>query len=883
MTAARHPLRSKTALTIAFVAGALCGPLSGAAGAGLADGMAAGAAIIGNHAVSSDAVTHDAVDAGAVITDAGTTDAVSTDGLSTDAVSSHGVSPRAAATGASTAAARHGLASIAAANAANSANPVTPSRPLAADATSAAELARWQAQAQRVTILRDTWDIPHVFGKSDADAVFGLMYAQAEDDFNRVELNYINALGRLAEVEGEGAVWRDLRMKLYVTPQAMQAKYAASPAWLRQLMDSFADGLNFYLASHPEVKPRLLTRFAPWMALAFSEGSIGGDIETIKLDPLAAFYGAPASVAKLANASKANNANNANNGASAASAATTLGAAGAPGTAPALTLADGSRDRGFDPEPRGSNGFAIAPARSASRHALLLINPHTSFYFRPEVHMVSEAGLNAYGAVTWGQFFVYQGFNERAGWMHTSGGGDVIDEYLETVVQRRGKFFYRYDGKLRPLRAVAITLPYKSGSGMASKTVTAYFSHHGPIVRKADGKWVAVRMMDEPLKALTQSYMRTKARNYAEFAATMALRTNSSNNTVYADADGTIAYFHGNFIPRRDAAIDWTHPVDGSTSATEWHGLHAVDETITLHNPASGYILNTNNWPFAAAGANSPRRADYPRYMWSLPENARGLHAVRVLQDQHAFTLESLIGAAYDSYLTAFEPLVPALLADWQALPAADPRKAALAEQVALLAAWDLRFGVDSVPTSLAVYWGQQMIAQAAPRARAAEIPVVDFITQHIGAAERLQALAAASARLTADFGNWRTPWGQINRFQRLSGAVAAHYDDSLPSLPVPFTSATWGSLAAFGMSAPQTTKRIYGDRGNSFVAAVEFGPTVRARSILAGGESGNPASPHFSDQAEMYSRGQFKEVLFYPADIARHLERRYHPGGAPM
>jgi acyl-homoserine-lactone acylase len=713
----------------------------------------------------------------------------------------------------------------------------------------ATELARWQASAKRVTIMRDKWGIPHVFGKLDADAVFGLLYAQAEDDFNRVELNYINALGRLAEVEGEAEIWRDLRMKMFITPQDMQAKFAASPAWLQQLMVGFADGLNFYLHTHPEVKPKLLTHFEPWMALAFSEGSIGGDIESIDLKQLEQLYG---------NRGKDNEKKERNESAS---------------------LAQAVADAGFDPEPRGSNGFAIAPRRSASGHALLLINPHTSFYFRPEVHMVSEQGLNAYGAVTWGQFFVYQGFNQRAGWMHTSGGGDVIDEYLETVTEKDGKFFYRYGAGQREMRAVPITLPYKTAAGMASKTVTAYFTHHGPVVREAGGKWVSVKLMEEPLKALTQSYTRTKATSYAAFHKSMELRTNSSNNTVYADADGTIAYFHGNFVPRRDPRFDWVHPVDGSNPATEWQGLHEVKDTITLLNPASGYILNTNNWPFAAAGANSPRVKDYPAYMWTLPENARGVHAIRVLKDQANFTIDSLIATAYDSYLTEFEPLVPALAKDWDALAAGDPLKAQLAAQVAALRGWDLRFSSASVPTSLAVYWGQQMVAAASKAARAKEVPVADFIITSLEPQERLQALVRATAKLEADFGSWQTPWGEINRFQRISGDVDQQYDDNKPSYPVAFASATWGSLASFGMSAKQKTKRIYGDRGNSFVAVVEFGPHLRAKSILAGGQSANPASKHFNDQAEMYSKGQFKDVLFYKADIEKFLERKYHPG----
>jgi len=710
--------------------------------------------------------------------------------------------------------------------------------PAAQQAPAKAELARWKKTAERVTIMRDKWGIPHVFGKTDADAVFGLLYAQAEDDFNRVEINYINAMGRLAEVEGEKEVWRDLRMKLYIQPADMQAKYAASPAWLKELMNAFADGLNYYLHTHPEVTPKLITRFEPWMALSFSEGSIGGDIEEIELKDLEAFYGKQ------------------------------------------KQLALAGRDKGFDAEPRGSNGFAIAPKLTASGNALLLINPHTSFYFRPEVHMVSEQGLNAYGAVTWGQFFIYQGFNDKTGWMHTSGGGDVIDEYLETVVERDGKFFYRYGNGERQVTAKPITLPYKTPSGaMASKTVTAYFTHHGPIVRALDGKWVAVKMMDEPLKALTQSYSRTKARDYNAFYKAMELRTNSSNNTVYADAQGNIAYFHGNFIPKRDPKFDWSKPVDGSNPATDWQGLHAIKDTITLFNPASGYISNTNNWPFSSSGASSPKREAWPDYMWSLPENARGRHAERVLKDAKGFTLDSLIATAYDSHLTAFEPLVPQLLKDYDALPASDPRKALLAEQVQALRGWDLRFGVASVPTSLAIYWGQDMVAKNAPRARAQGTPVVDFISTSLNAEERLSSLQRASDKLTADFGSWKTPWGEINRFQRTSGDIDQQYDDSKPSWPVGFASANWGSLASFGMVAKQKTKRIYGDRGNSFVAVVEFGPKLRAKSILAGGNSNNPASKHFADQAEMYSRGEFKDVLFYKEDIEKNLERKYHPG----
>ncbi len=712
----------------------------------------------------------------------------------------------------------------------------------ALSAHAADDLARWQQHARHVTITRDTWGIPHIHGKTDADAVFGFLYAQAEDDFPRIELNYLNALGRLAEVEGEAELFRDLRMRLFVSEADLRAWYASSPAWLRALMDAWADGLNYFLHTHPQVKPRLLTRFEPWMALSFTEGSIGGDIESIALKPLEEFYGRGSGLVRHS-----------------------------PATTP------------FPAEPGGSNGFAIAPARTANGHALLLINPHTTFYFRPEVHVASDEGLNAYGAVTWGQFFVYQGFNDRCGWMHTSGGGDAIDEYAEAVVRADGRLAYRYAGAERPFRLAPVELSYRRGDALARRTFTTYHSHHGPVIREEDGRWIAIRLMQEPVQALSQSWLRTKARTYAEFRRVMDLRTNSSNNTVYADADGRIAYFHGNFIPRRDPRFDWSRPVDGSDPATEWQGLLPVAETITLLDPPSGWIQNTNNWPFAAAGPASPRSEDYPRYAWAAPrfdtENPRGLNAVRVLAGAADFTLDSLIAAAYDPYLAAFAQLLPPLLRAYDALPPGDTRRARLAGPVETLRAWDYRTSVASVATSLASAWGHDLQGRAADAARRRGVTLYDFIEHETTPTEKLAALDRAVAKLEADFGTWRTPWGEINRFQRLSGGVKGEFDDAKPSLPVGFASATWGSLAAYGATQQTGTKRIYGTRGNSFVAVVEFGPRVKAKSILAGGVSGDPASPHFNDQAERYARGEFKDVLFYPEDIARHARRTYRPG----
>jgi acyl-homoserine-lactone acylase len=700
------------------------------------------------------------------------------------------------------------------------------------------EIAAWERQAKNVTIIRDDWGIAHITGKTDADAVFGLLYAQAEDDFNRIEVNYLNAMGRLAEAEGEAAIYSDLRMKLFINGDDLRMRYVASPPWLKKLMDAFADGLNYYLYKHPEVKPKVIKRFSPWMALSFTEGSIGGDIESINLRQLAAFYG------------KATDAR--------------------------VTILE-KHDAG---EPGGSNGFAIAPKNTAGGKALLLINPHTSFFFRDEVQVTSGEGLNAYGAVTWGQFFVYQGFNERCGWMHTSSGVDNIDEYNETITKKGDRYYYTYGKLKRPVKSSKIVIWYKTDTGLAQKEFTVYRTHHGPIVREADGKWISVRLMQEPIKALTQSYSRTKARDYKSFRQTMELHTNSSNNTIYADVDGNIAYFHANFIPRREARFDWTKPVDGSDPATEWKGVLSIDESPKLFNPASGWLYNTNNLPWSAAGADSPKQKDFPAYVETFPENARGLHAIRVLENKKDFMLDSLIAAAYDSYLPAFAEMIPALLKAWDNAPANDPLKAKLAEQIALLRAWDLRWSADSTATSLAVYWGEDVLRRLSGGAtfRSGGLPEQQLVTRAPGE-PLLQSLAAASDRLTADFGSWKTPWGEINRFQRLTGDIVQKFNDAQPSTPVMFTAARWGSLASFAARTYPGTKRMYGTSGNSFVAVVEFGKQVRAKAVTAGGLSDNPASKHFNDQAARYATGSLRDVYFYREQLNGHVERQYQPG----
>jgi len=699
-------------------------------------------------------------------------------------------------------------------------------------AAAPAERARWEARAARVTIVRDDWGIAHVRGRSDADAVFGAIYAQAEDDFPRVEANLLTALGRLAEAEGESALWQDLRQRLWIDPAALRADYRRSPLWLRALMDAWADGLNHYLATHPQVRPRALARFEPWMALSFTEGSIGGDIERADLTRLAAFYGGERSAALVR-----------------------------------------------DEEPRGSNGIAVAPALTQNGHALLLINPHTSFFFRSELGMESEEGLHAYGASTWGQFFIYQGFNDRLGWMHTSSGVDSVDEFAETIVRGAGgRLSYRYGRALRPVRTARVTLRIRRPDGsLASRSFTTYRTHHGPIVRAEGERWIAMALMHRPVEALQQSWLRTKARDFSGYMSVAALQANSSNDTIYADADGHIAYLHPQFVPVRDDRFDYRDPVDGSDPATDWRGLTALEALPRVRDPGTHWLYNTNDAPWRAAGADSPRQADFPRYMDNAGANPRGDHATHLLGRARALTPEGLRQIAYNPWMPFFGEIVPGLAEAWTALPRRDPLRARLEGPVESLRRWDGRWSAASEPTALANFWGEELWARAG-RQRPRHGNMWEAI-RSLSGRDRLDSLARAVERMEREWGRWRVAWGEVNRFQRNDAAIVQTFDDARPSLPVPFVSARWGSLASFGARAYPGTRRWYGTSGNSFVAIVEFGPRLRAWAVTAGGESGDPASPHFNDQAERYASGNLRPVYFYREDLAGHIERSYHPG----
>jgi acyl-homoserine-lactone acylase len=657
-----------------------------------------------------------------------------------------------------------------------------------------------------------------------------------------VEMNYMEKLGVVSFIKGESELYNDLLNRIVLNKQETIADYNKAPAWLKKLCNAFADGINYYISKHADLIPTI-KRFEPWYPLLWTDGSIGAiNTAGITANDLKNFYSgndAPVSVNRQQE----------------------------------------------EEELTGSNGFAFSPKITESGDAILYINPHVTFYFRPEVHMVSEEGLNVYGAVTWGQFFIYQGFNEHCGWMHTSSQVDAADSYIEKLTQNKGKWFYEYSNRKIQVKEKKIGLMYRTGTFEKSKTFTVLYTQHGPILAKTNGEYLSVRADNRIMNGLIQCWQRTKATNFTEYKKTLELLGNISNNTVYADAEGNIAYWHGNRIPVRDPKYDWSKPVDGTTSATEWKGLHKVDETVHLYNPPNGWLQNCNSTPFTVAGSNSPKKSDYPSYMAPDGENFRGINAVRVLDEEKHYTIDKVIKAGYDTRLSALEILVPALIRAFEKnISPNDSLYSLLLDPILVLKNWDYRSGENSIAATLAVEWGQKILPaiQGTKVTGNENADPVDKARQFAATAsanELLPPLLAVITELKNRFGHWQIAWGEINRFQRISGDIDGKFDDDKPSIPVGFTSSAWGMLPSYASRTYPGTKKRYGVNGNSFICVVEFGKKIKAKSLLAGGESGDPGSKHFFDQALMYSKGGFKDVLFYKEDVLKHAEKTYHPG----
>lgn len=672
--------------------------------------------------------------------------------------------------------------------------------------------------ARQVTIYRDVYGVPHVFGRTDASTVFGFAYAQAEDNFWRIEENYMAAIGRSAEVYGERRLVRDRRNRALEIPRLAREEYARLDPHTRSLCDAFAAGLNFYIARHPETKPRLLTKMEPWYPLAFIRYNYyqqgfandralqGADLQTAEID---------------------------------------------------LRLKDN----------QGSNGWVIGPSRSATGHAMLFINPHLPFFGSGQVyegHVHSDQGWNFTGYTRFGFPLPYVGHNEYGGWVSTDNSADLTDVYGETFDDPSRPLAYRYGNGYRMATEHNEEILVKTTAGMETRRFRMVRTHHGPVLGARDGKKLAVRMAKFGSDGwLREWYLMTRARSASELKRAMAPLDMLFGNVMYADRLGNTFYLYNGAVPRRDPRFNWKQAVDGSDPATEWKGYHTIDELPQLTNPKTGWMQNCNTTPFLLTSEGNPDPKNFPSYMVQESDNLRGEISRRILAENNRFTFEEWRRAAFELYVLGAEKELPSMLASVRKrLDAPGDNSGDLRAAYDALSAWNRRSATDSVAMTLFTLWRDKIDEKRASDDSA-----------------KVEALSEVLKTLSADFGTWRVAWGEINRLQRYDESSDDSFRDDRPSVAVPGFGGRDGAVFTVATIPVRGQKRRYGAAGASYISVVEFGPKVRAFSIHTFGSSGHPESRHFMDQARMYARGEFKPAWTTLPEIKANLESSYRPG----
>jgi penicillin amidase len=673
------------------------------------------------------------------------------------------------------------------------------------------------ALARLVTIYRDVYGVPHVFGRTDASTAFGFAYAQAEDNFWRIEENYIAAIGRSAEIYGESRLERDRLNRALEIPRLAREEYSRLDLHTRSLCDAFAAGLNFYLRQHTGVKPRLLTKFEPWYPLAFirynyyQQGFVNdralerADLQTAGMEPRF-------------------------------------------------------------PNNQGSNGWVINPSKSATGHAMLFINPHLPFFGSGQVyegHVHSDQGWTFTGYTRFGFPFPYVGHNENGGWVSTDNAADLTDVYTETFDDPTRPLAYRYGKGHRIATEHTEDIFVKTATGLEKRSFKMVRTHHGPILAIRDGKKLAVRMAKfESDGWLREWYLMTRAKSVAELKRAMAPLNMLFGNVMYADRQGDTFYLYNGAVPRRDPRFDWKKPVDGSDPATEWKGYHTIDELPQLTNPRSGWMQNCNGTPFMLTSEGNPDPKNFPAYMVQERDNPRSEISRRILAENTKFTFEDWRRAAFDTRVLGADKHLPTLLGVLKKRLHANSGK--LTEAYEMLLNWDHRSMTDSVAMSLITLWVDKL-----------EQGNVDPADES-AVVSQFEAVLTA---LEKDFGTWRVGWGEISRLQRYDEKADGSFSDDRPSIPAPGVSGRDGSVFTLYAVPAKGQKRRYGVAGATYVSVVEFGPKVRALSLHVFGSSGDPKSKHFMDQTPLYARGEFKPAWLTLADIKANLESSYRPG----
>jgi len=683
-------------------------------------------------------------------------------------------------------------------------------------------MAQSKQLAQQVTIYRDAYGTPHVFGRSDASTVFGFAYAQAEDNFPQMEENFILALGRGSEAHGEQFLEDDELNRTLEVERRAREDYEQGSAKLRELCKAFAHGVNHYLEHHAEVKPQLLMRIEPWYPLAFIRYNYYQ--QGFAQDP------------KLRSGESRSR------------------------------LDDATKDR------NGSNGWVIAPSRSATGHAMLLINPHLPFFGPAQIyegHLHSDEGWEFTGYARFGFPFPYIGHNSTLGWMATDNSADMVDGYVEQFDDPAHPLEYRYGKEHKTATEKTEIIRVKTSAGMEERKFQFIVTHHGPVIRTKGGRRIAIRMAKFDSHGWVDEWYRmTKANSLKELKSAIAPLDMLFGNIMSADSDGYIFYVYNGAVPRRDPKYDWSKPVDGSDPGTEWQGYYSWGQLPHLENPATGWMQNCNTSPFQLTKTGNPDEKDYPKWMVRDGDNPRGRASMRILEGNRSFTFEQWMRAAFDTHVITADEVLPQWI-EMVAPGVGDSGSGNVGQALDELRRWNHVASVDSVATTLFVNWHHAMEGEK-------ETPDV--------LAAKLEGVLR---QLITQFGRWQVPYGEVNRLQRTTKVGAdpwigpPKFDLSPSSLPVAGVSGYDGAIFTFNSIPFQLgkEKHRFGVHGATYISVVEFGPKAKAMSVVTFGESGNPASSHYFDQAQLYAKGQFKQSWFTREEVEQNARRKYHPG----
>jgi len=514
-----------------------------------------------------------------------------------------------------------------------------------------------------------------------------------------------------------------------------------------------------------------------------------------------------------------------------------------------------------------SNMWAISPDKSETGNAMLCMNPHLNLGEPYEVHLHSEEGLNLSGGILLGvgitPLFAH---NEHLGWSITGNNANSVDIYEEIFDDPKNPLAYRYSNGYRQATEWKDTIKVKTETGFEERVLTLRKTHHGPILAERNGKHLAVKVARiEKGGMLQQLYAMGKAHSMKEFKNAIKECAIPRHNIMAADREGNIFFVYSAPIPRRNPQFDWSNPVDSSNPETEWQGYHKLDELPQLLNPESGFMQNCNTTPFTTTSEGNPVREDYPDYIATVEKDyARAKLLRQILSTRDTFAFEEWSQVPFDTYIFEAEEKIPQLVEEWKALKTSDAVRAkALSEAITELFSWDQRSTIESIPTTLFTLWYEKMY--------------IDEEAADTTTWRKIDKLEEVIEKLKKDFGTWRIAWGDINRLQRPEDEKT--FSDEKISLPVAGVPDYLGTVFAFRSRPGKETKRRYGYYGHSYVSVVEFGPKVKAKSIMAYGQSSDPESPHYFDQAPLFAKGQFKPAWFTLDEIKANLERAYHPG----